>query len=110
MAKDNLFSILIQPEVITAVTEAINVIMTQLTPYLIALKPEECRSCLRWRQNYAVRVESHQICRNQSGVHPAYMNLMELKNDFTAVTVTELDVSFLKRDRRNLNDTILGRQ
>jgi hypothetical protein len=83
MAKDNLISIVIPPEVITAVTEAINVIVTQLKPYLIALKPEERKKLPKMGDKTMPSFKSHRVYGTNPEFIPAFWILRNLKTILT---------------------------
>jgi len=108
MAKDNLLSIVVPPEVITAVTDAINVIVTQLKPYLISLKPEERKKLPKMGDKTLPFVSKViEYAGTNPEFIPPFMNLAELKNDFAAVTVLNQMFHPLTGTVSNLNDTIL---
>jgi hypothetical protein len=108
MAKDNLISIVIPPEVITAVTEAINVIVTQLKPYLIALKPEERKKLPKMGDKTMPFVSKViEYTGTNPEFIPAFLDIAELKNDFNAVSVLNQMFRPLSEVVDNLNDTIL---
>jgi len=108
MSKDNLLSIVIPQEVIDAVSSAINVIVVQLKPYLIALSKEERMALPKMGDKTIPFVEKViEYTASNPEFIPAYLDLPELKNDFMAVTVLNQMFRPLNEVVSNLNDTIL---
>lgn len=108
MSKDNLLSIIIPQEVIVAVMAAINVIVTQMKPYLIALSKEERMALPKMGDKTIPFVEKIlEYASSNPEFIPSFLDLLELKNDFTAVLVLSQMFRPLNEVVSNLNDTIL---
>lgn len=109
MTKDNLISIVVPPEVVTAVQEASNVIVTQLKPYLIALSKEERKTLPKMGDKTIPLVEKVvEFTGSAPEFVPSYMDVQELKNDFGAVSTLNLLYRPLLEVVSNMSDTILS--
>jgi len=108
MVNDGLISIVIPQEVIETVTNAINVIATQLKPYLISLKPEQRKALLKMGDKTIPFVSKViEYCKTNPEFIPAYLDLDELSADYLADTVVTGMWIPVRETDDNLNDTRL---
>ena len=108
MPQENLVSIVIPPEDVQAVLDAIAVINTKLKPYLIALSKEDRKKLPKMGDRTVPFVEKViEYATAQPEFIPGYMDLPELKNDFNAVTTLNQMYRPLDQIDSNLNDTLL---
>ena len=86
MPESNQVSIVIPPEVLTEVETAVALIKTKLEPFLVALTPEERHAIPKMSDKTFPFVEKTlNYVETAPKFAPPYMDIAELKNDFTAV-------------------------
>jgi hypothetical protein len=106
MPESNQVSIVIPPEILTEVETSVATIKTKLEPYLVALTPEERHGIPKMSDKTIPFVEK--TLNNAETVPkfaPPYMNVAELKVDFTAVKDLSAILNPLLGVTSNLEDS-----
>ena len=103
---ENRISIEISAADIAAVTEAIQVIVTKLSPYLIALGVEDKKALAKIGERNLPFVEKCvQYAETNSEFLPFYVSGAELRKDFTAFGVLKNFLRSINQVVSNLDDT-----
>ena len=106
MPESNQVSIVIPQEVLTEVETAVATIKNKLEPYLVSLTPEERRDMVKMSDKTFPFVEKTlNYAESVPKFAPPYMNVAELKVDFTAVKDLSSILNPLLEVTSNLEDS-----
>ena len=106
MPESNQVSIVIPPEILTEVEAAITTVKTKLEPYLVALTPTERRDIVKMSDKTIPFVEKTlNYAETVPKFAPPYMNVAELKVDFTAAKELAAMLNPLLGVTSNLEDS-----
>ncbi|MBI9073103.1 MAG: hypothetical protein JEY94_15990 [Melioribacteraceae bacterium] len=108
MPEQNDVSIVIPPEVLTEVQDAVTLIKTKLEPYLVALTPEERKTMAKMSDKTVAFVEkSLNYTEASPEFAPPYMKVDELKIDVKAVDDLNSILKPIEQISSNLDDTVM---
>ena len=107
MAQQNKISIVLGPEDLTKVLEALTVVSDILKPYLITLTPAERLELPKMNDGTVPFVKKTlDYAVAYAGFVPAYINVSKLKNDFNIVEALAHILSPVEHLYRSINDTM----
>jgi hypothetical protein len=107
MPQENRVSIILKPEDLKKVLDALVVVNTTLKPYLIALTPEERKGMPKMKDGTMPFVKkSMEYAQTNAAFVPAYIDVKELKTDLDAVDALSQIFRPVEQLYQNLEDTI----
>jgi hypothetical protein len=107
MPQENRVSIILKPEDLKKVLDAITLVNTTLKPYLIALTPAERQELPKMSDGTVPFVKkSMEYAQTNAAFVPAYIDVKELKTDIDAVEALVQVFRPVDQLYHNLNDTI----
>jgi hypothetical protein len=107
MPQENRVSIILKPEDLKKVLDALVVVNTTLKPYLIALTPDERKELPKMRDGTMPFVKkSMEYAQTNAAFVPAYIDVNELKTDLDAVDALSQIFRPVEQLYLNLEDTI----
>ncbi|MBI9071952.1 MAG: hypothetical protein JEY94_10155 [Melioribacteraceae bacterium] len=108
MPEQNDVSIVIPPEVLTEVKDAVTLIKTKLDPFLVALTPDERKTLPKMSDKTVAFVEKTLgYTESTPDFAPPYMKVDEMKIDLKAVDDLNGIFKPLQQIESNLDDTIM---
>jgi len=108
MPEQNDVSIVIPPEVLTEVKDAVTLIKTKLDPYLVALTPDERKTLPKMSDKTVAFVEkSLNYAETTPEFAPPYLKVDEMKIDVTAVDELSEILNPIKQIGSNLDDSVM---
>lgn len=108
MPEQNDVSIVIPPEVLTEVKDAVTLIRTKLEPYLVALTPDERKTLPKMSDKTVAFVEKVLgYTESTPDFAPPYMKVDEMKIDVKAVEDLNSILKPLQQIESNLDDTVM---
>jgi hypothetical protein len=107
MPQENRVSIILKPEDLKKVLDALVVVNTTLKPYLIALTPDERKELPKMKDGTMPFVKkSMEYAQTNAAFVPAYIDVKELKTDLDAVDALSQIFRPVEQLYLNLEDTI----
>lgn len=107
MPQENKVSIVLKPEDLKQVLDAISAANAILRPYLVALTPAERQELPKMSDGTAPFVQKTlEYAQTNSGFVPAYIDVKELKTDFDAVEALAQIFRPVEQLYFNLSDTM----
>jgi len=107
MPQENRISIVLKPDDLRQVHDALTTVNTVLKPYLIVLTPAERQELPKMGDSTAPFVQKTlEYAQTNPGFVPAYLDIQELKTDFDAVESLLQVFRPVEQLYYNLNDTI----